>query len=210
MGVALGLVFFYAPIEAEEGFLQKIFYLHVPLAIVALCGFVIGAVMAIAHLRTRDRRWDLRSYVTIHMSLIFGVAVLLTGSIWARGSWGHWWVWSEPTLVSFLIVFLLYAIYQPLRFSIEDPERQARYASVFAIVAGAFVPLNFIAVRLSTAYLHPRVLGGTSSLPPQMALTFGVSLAAMALLFATLCSYELAAKRTRMLLKTRSRTLGFQ
>ena len=70
------------------------------------------------------------------MSLIFGVGTLITGSIWARGSWGHWWVWSEPTLVSFLIIMLLYATYQPLRFAIEDPERQARYASVFAIVAG--------------------------------------------------------------------------
>ena len=208
--VALALVFFYAPIEAEEGFLQKIFYLHVPLAIVSLCGFALGGLMAIAHLRTRDQRWDLRSYVTVHMSLIFGVAVLLTGSIWARGSWGHWWVWSEPTLVSFLIVMLLYATYQPLRFAIEDPERQARYASVFAIVAGAFVPMNFLAVRLSTAYLHPRVLGGSSNLPAPMAFTFLVALVAMALLFATLCSYELAAKRTRMLLKARSRILGFQ
>ena len=158
-------MFFYAPIEAEEGFLQKIFYLHVPLAIVTLCGFVLGGLMAIVHLRTRDPRWDLRSYVAIHMSLIFGVGTLITGSIWARGSWGHWWVWSEPTLVSFLIVFLLYATYQPLRFAIEDPERQARYASVFAIIAGAFVPLNFLAVRLSTAYLHPRVLGSSSNLP---------------------------------------------
>jgi heme exporter protein C len=208
--VALSLVFFYAPIEAEEGFLQKIFYLHVPLAIVTLSGFVIGGLMAIAHLHTRDQRWDLRSYVAIHMSLIFGVAVLITGSIWARASWGHWWVWNEPTLVSFLIIFLLYATYQPLRFAIEDPERQARYASVFAIMAGAFVPLNFIAVRLSASFVHPRVLGGSSNLPGPMMLTFLVSLAAMALLFATLCSYELAAKRTRILLKARSRILGFQ
>jgi heme exporter protein C len=210
MGAALALVFFYAPIEAEEGFLQKIFYLHVPLAIVSLCGFVLGGLMAIAHLRTRDQRWDLRSYVTVHLSLIFGVAVLLTGSIWARGSWGHWWVWSEPTLVSFLIVMLLYATYQPLRFAIEDPERQARYASVFAITAGAFVPMNFLAVRLSSSYLHPRVLGSSSNLPPAMALTFGVSLGAMVLLFATLCSYELAAKRTRILLKSSSRILGYR
>jgi heme exporter protein C len=210
MGLSLSLVFFYAPIELEEGLLQKIFYLHVPLAIVSLCGFVLGGIMAIAHLRTRDRRWDLRAYVTIHMSLIFGVGVLLTGSIWARGSWGHWWVWSEPTLVSFLIVMLLYATYQPLRFAIEDPERQARYASVFAIVAGAFVPLNFLAVRLSTSYLHPRVLGSASNLPPSMRLTFAVSLASIALLFATLCCYELTAKRTRMLLRARSRILGFQ
>jgi len=198
---ALGLVFFYAPLDAEQGFLQKIFYVHVPLAIVALGGFVAGGIMAIAHLRTRDARWDMRSYVAIHMGLIFAVATLITGSIWAKGSWGHWWVWNEPTLVSFLIVFLLYATYQPLRFSIEDPERQARYASVFAITAGAFVPMNFIAVRLSTAYMHPRVLGSTSNLPAKMAFTFVVSLLAMALLYATLCKYELTAKNTRAQLR---------
>src|ERR1700691_3927824 len=197
--VSLGLIFFYAPIEAEEGFLQKIFYLHVPLAIVTLCGFVLGGLLAIMHLRTRDRNWDLRSYVAIHMSLIFGVGTLITGSIWARGSWGHWGVSSEPTLVSLLIIMLLYATYQPLRFAIEDPERQARYASVFAIVAGAFVPLNFLAVRLSTEYLHPRVLnleGG--ALPGPMKLTFYISLLGIALLFATLMKYEMAAKATRI------------
>jgi heme exporter protein C len=204
--LALGLVFFYAPLEAEQGFLQKIFYVHVPLAIVTLCGFVIGGVMAIAHLRTRDPRWDMRSYVTIHMSLIFAVGTLITGSIWAKGSWGHWWVWSEPTLVSFLIVFLLYATYQPLRFSIEDPERQATYASVFAIVAGAFVPMNFLAVRMTTEYLHPRVLG-SSSLPPKMAVTFVVSIVAMALLHITLCKYEMTAKHARSQVRALRRRL---
>jgi len=207
MALALSLVFFYAPLEAEQGFLQKIFYVHVPLAIVALCGFVVGALFAIAHLRTRDSRWDMRSYVVIHMSLIFAVAALITGSIWAKGSWGHWWVWNEPTLVSFLIVFLLYATYQPLRFAIEDPERQSRYASVFAITAGAFVPMNFIAVRLSTAYLHPRVLGGTSNLPGSMRLTFMVSLVAIALLFTTMCKYELTAKHTRAQVRALRRRL---
>jgi len=188
---SLTLVFFYAPLEAEQGVLQKIFY------------GVFGAL----HLRTRESRWDMRSYVVIHTSLIFAVGTLVTGSIWAKGSWGHWWVWSEPTLVSFLIVFLLYVTYQPLRFAIEDPERQARYASVFAVTAGAFVPMNFIAVRLSTAYLHPRVLGSTSNLPGPMALTFLVSLLAVVLLFATLCSYELAAKRTRAQVRALRRAL---
>jgi heme exporter protein C len=208
MAVALGLVFFYAPLEAEQGFLQKIFYVHVPLAIVALCGFVLGGLLAIQHLRTRDPRWDMRSYVVIHMSLIFALGTLITGSIWAKGSWGHWWVWSEPTLVSFLIIFLLYATYQPLRFAIEDPERQARYASVFAITAGAFVPLNYIAVNLSTAYVHPRVFSNTSNLPAPMAFTFLVSLLAMALLFATLCKYELTAKHARAQVRALRRRLA--
>ncbi len=179
-----------------------------PLAIVALCGFMLGGLLAIQHLRTRDSRWDMHSYVTIHMSLIFAVGTLLTGSIWAKGSWGHWWVWSEPTLVSFLIIFLLYATYQPLRFAIEDPERQARYASVFAITAGAFVPLNYMAVNLSTAYVHPRVFSSTSNLPGSMALTLLVSLLAMALLFATLCKYELTAKHARAQLRRLRRQLA--
>ena len=208
MAASLGLVFFYAPLEAEQGFLQKIFYVHVPFAIVALCGFVLGGLFAIQHLRTRDSRWDLRSYVTIHMSLIFAVGTLVTGSIWAKGSWGHWWVWSEPTLVSFLIIFLLYATYQPLRFAIEDPERQARYASVFAVTAGAFVPLNYVAVNLATAYVHPRVFSSTSNLPGSMAFTLLVSLLAMALLFATLCKYELTAKHARAQLRALRRRLS--
>ncbi len=208
--VALALVFFYAPLDADQGFLQKIFYLHVPLAIISLCGFVFGGLLAIGHLRTGDRKWDVRSYVAIHMALIFGVGGLISGSIWAKASWGHWWVWSDPTLVSFLIVLLLFATYQPLRFSIEDPERQARYASVFAIVAGAFVPLNFIAVRLSQEFVHPRILTlGGGNLPGSMRLTFVVSLLGLALLYGTLWKYEMTAKNARtQARRLRRRLLG--
>jgi len=208
MTAALVLVFFYAPLDQTQGFVQKIFYVHVPLAIISLVGFVFGGVLAIGYLRTGDRKWDMRSYVAIHMGLIFGIGGLITGSIWAKASWGHWWVWNEPTLVSFLIVLLLFATYQPLRFSIEDPERQSRYASVFAIVGGAFVPLNYIAVQAATAYVHPRVLTLTSAnLPPSMGLTFVVSLLAFALLYVTLWKYEMAAKNARSQVRRLRRTL---
>ena len=195
MTLAIGLVFFYAPVEADQGVIQKIFYIHVPMAITALGGFIAGGIFAIQHLRTRDRKWDVRSYVAIHQSIILAMGTLITGSIWARASWGHWWLWDEPVLVSFLVVFLLYCCYQPLRFSIEDSERQARYASVFAITAGAFVPINFIAVRLAQQYTHPRVLSKTGgNLPGEMRLTFLVALAAMVLLFITLWRLELVSK----------------
>ena len=203
------MVFFYAPNEADQGFVQKIFYLHVPLAIVALIGFVAGGVYGIRFLRSGDRVHDLRSYVAIHISLILAVGALITGSIWAKASWGHWWVWDEPTLVSFLIVFLLYACYQPLRFSIEDPERQSRYAAVFAIVGGAFVPLNFMAVRAAEAFTHPRVLGTTGgAMPGSMRLTFLVSLAGMAVLFVTLCKYELTSKHASFTLRSLKRRMA--
>ena len=208
--VALILVFFYAPLDANQGFVQKIFYIHVPLAIVSLVGYCLGGIFGIGYLRTRKRVWDMRSYCAIHMALIFSVGGIIAGSIWAKASWGHWWLWSEPTLVSYLIVILLFCTYQPLRFSIEDPERQARYAAVFSVVCGAFVPINFIVVRLSVAYVHPRILnleGG--ALPGSMKLTFYISLLGIALLFATLMKYEMAAKEMRIeTRRLRRRLLG--
>jgi len=197
LGIAFAMVFFYAPNDADQGFIQKIFYVHVPIAICALIGFVVAAFHAIRHLRTGDPIHDVRSYVAIHMGVIFGTAALLTGSIWARAAWGKWWVWEEPTLVSFLIVYLLYATYYPLRYSIEDRERQARYASVFAITAGAFVPLNFMAVRAAQSLVHPRTFGTVDGgLPGDMWLTFLVCFAGIALLWVTLVGFELVAKRT--------------
>ncbi len=130
--------------------------------------------------------------------MIFGVAVLITGAIWAKASWGRWWVWDEPTLVSFLIVFLLYCTYYPLRYAIEDRNRQARYASVFAITAGAFVPLNFMAVRAAESLVHPRTFGTVDGgLPGDMWIAFLVCFAGIAALWVTLVCFELTAKRTK-------------
>jgi heme exporter protein C len=204
----MALIFFYAPNDADQGFIQKIFCIHVPLAIVALVGFIAAGILAIMHLRTRDQVWDHRSYVAIHMGVIFGVGVLITGAIWAKASWGKWWVWDEPTLVSFLIVFLLYATYYPLRYSIEDPGRRARYSSVFAITAGAFVPINFLAVRLAQNLVHPRVLNETAGdMPGEMRLTFLVSLLGITLLYLTLVKLELSSKHARAQLKRLRRLL---
>ena len=204
---AFALVFFYAPLDADQGFIQKIFYVHVPMAIVALVGFMAGGVFAALHLRSGEAKWDMRSYVTIHISVVLAVGVLITGSIWAKASWGHWWVWDEPMLVSFLIVFLLYATYWPLRFSIEDKEKQSRYASVFAIVAGAFVPLNFTAVRMAESFTHPQTGTMTTSGPGSVTLTFLVALFGMTLLFITLCKYEMASKHATFRLRAMRRRL---
>ncbi len=207
--VAFALVFFYAPNDADQGFVYKIFFLHVPLALVALGGFVAGGIYGIKHLRSGRREDDMKSYVAIHLSIILGLATLATGMIWAKASWGHWWVWDEPTLVAFLIVFLLYSCYQPLRFAIEDPERQARYAAVFAVIAGAFVPICFMSVRFAQASVtHPRVLDSSGSLPGSMQLTLLVSLGAMVLLFMTLWKYELTSKHAKAQLRTLKRRLA--
>ncbi len=202
------LVFLWVPMDADQGFKQKIFYLHVPLAIVALLGFVAGGVEGYRHLKSGDRRHDFNSYVFIHISVVFGVAVLVTGAIWAQASWGKWWVWEEPTLVSFLIVFLLYCTYYPFRYAIEDRDRQARYASVFAITAGAFVPLNFMAVRMAESVIHPRVFAtAEGGLPDSMLFTFLVCFVGMGLLWITLVKTEIVGKKVSGQVSRLRRTL---
>ena len=202
---AFALVFFYAPNDADQGFIQKIFYLHVPLAIVALCGFVAGGDLrdpVPAHGRPDARPALLRRDPPVADPR--ASARSITGSIWAHGVVGRTGGCGTSRRSSrFLIVFLLYACYQPLRFSIEDPERQARYAAVFAIVAGAFVPLNFIAVRLAQPLAHPRVLDDDRRhMPGSMRLTF-LRLAARRwrCLFVTLWKYELASKHATIQLR---------
>lgn len=204
----LALAAFVAPMDADQGVTQKIFYLHVPMAIVALGGFIYGGICGAMHLRTGKASWDLRSYCAIHHAVILALGVLITGSIWAKASWGQWWVWDEPTLVAFLIIFLLYVTYSPLRFAIEDRERQARYASVFAVVAAVFVPLNFMAVRMATSLVHPRTFDSSDNLPGAMALAFLVCSIGMLLLYVTLIQYEMAQKNTTFQLRALRRRLG--
>jgi len=210
VAIGFGLVFFYAPLDTDQGFRQKIFYLHVPLGIVGLVGFVMGGWHGLRYLRTGDSSHDLKSYVYIHQSQIVAVMVLLTGGIWGRTAWGTWWRWDEPFLVSFLIVFLIYATYQVLRFSIDDPRRQATAASGFAIVAGAFVPINFAVVRMATQYLHPRTLSNAADggMPGPVLLTFLVCFAAIAVLYVTLVRYELLSKSTTFRLRALERRAG--
>jgi heme exporter protein C len=178
------------------------------MAIVSLVGYVVGGWFGLQYLRKGDSRDDLRSYVAIHIAVVLSVGVLITGGIWAKAAWGQWFVWDEPTLTSFLIIFLLYCTYTPLRFSIPEPERQARYASVFAVTAGAFVPLNFLAVRLAQPLIHPRTLSNTGSLPTEVRTTFFVCLLGMALLFVTLWKYEMASKNATAQIRTLRRRLS--
>ena len=124
LGSAIALIFFYAPLDADQGLTQKIFYIHVPIALTSYACFGWGAWKAFTHLRTRAPGADLESYAAIHQGVIFGALTLVTGSIWARASWGIWWTWSSNQLVTFLILFLFYSAYFMLRYR-SSPDRRA-------------------------------------------------------------------------------------
>jgi heme exporter protein C len=196
LGAALALIFFYAPTDTDQGFSQRIFYFHVPIALTAYACFGWGAWKALVYLRTRDERADLESYVAIHQGVIFGALTLLTGSIWAKASWGVWWSWSENQLVLFLVLFLFYCAYFMLRFSVDPGPARANMSAVYALFGVVLIPVSFLAIRLSQRFIHPVVF---TSHGPQMTgsqfFTFCVALAAMLALFATLYNVELAGKR---------------
>ena len=120
MGVALLLSLFVAPEDADQGISQRIFYIHVPIALTAYFCFGLGAWKALLLLWRGDERYDLESYVAIHQGTIFGSLTLITGAIWAKASWGVWWTWDSNQLVLFLTLFLFYCAYFMLRFSLPE------------------------------------------------------------------------------------------
>jgi heme exporter protein C len=193
---AVALIFFYAPTDGDQGFSQRIFYFHVPIALTSYVCFGWGAWKALRYLRTRDERADLESYVAVHQGTVFGALTLITGSIWARASWGVWWSWGEDQLVLFLVLFLFYCAYFMLRYSVEAGPARANMSAVYALFGVVLIPVSFLAIRLSRNFIHPVVF---TSHGPQMThsqfLTFCVALAAMVSLFATLYHVELAGKR---------------
>jgi heme exporter protein C len=193
-GVALA--FYWAPEDADQGFSQRIFYIHVPVALTAYACFGWAAWKALRLLWTREQRYDLESYTAVHMGVIFGILTLLTGSIWARVSWGVWWSWSERQLVLFLVLFLFYSAYFMLRYSTDPGPRRANLSAVYALFGVVLIPVSFLAIRLAENFIHPVVFTREG---PQMSgsmfLTFCVCLAATLALAAALYTNELIGKR---------------
>jgi heme exporter protein C len=202
VAAAIALIFFYVPNDADQGYSQRIFYIHVPIALTAYACFAWGAWKALRHLWKREPGADLESYVAIHQGVIFGSLTLITGSLWAKISWGHWWLWSENQLVLFLVLFLFYAAYFMLRYSVEPGPARANMCAVYALFGVILIPISFLAIRLANQLIHPVVF---TLQGPQMAhsmfFAFCVSLAAMLSLAATLYHIELAGKRLDMRLR---------
>jgi heme exporter protein C len=194
--LGLGLALLWAPEDADQGISQKIFYVHVPVALTAYACFGWAAWKALRLLWKGDERYDLESYTAVHMGTIFGVLTLVTGSIWAKVSWGVWWSWSERQLVLFLILFLFYSAYFMLRYSLDPGPRRQRSSAVYALFGVVLIPISFLAIRLAEDLIHPVVFTREGpQMSGEMFATFCVCLAGMLTLAGALYSVELAGKR---------------
>jgi len=186
MFAALGMVFLYAPREATMGDVQRIFYFHVASAWIGFFAFFVTCLAGIGYLVQGERRWDVLALSSVEMGLTFTTMTLLTGALWARPVWGTYWTW-EPRLTISLVQWLIYVAYRMLRAAIEAPERRARFAAVYGIVAFVTVPLSWFAIRWWRT-IHPDILMGGEgmAITPRMVHTLVVSLVAFTLLYATL------------------------
>jgi len=196
MGLALLLALVVAPEDADQGISQRIFYVHVPIALTAYFCFGLGAWKALMLLWRGGERYDLESYVAIHQGTIFGSLTLITGSIWAKASWGVWWTWSSRQLVLFLVLFLFYSAYFMLRYSTDPGPRRANMSAVYALFGVVLIPVSFLAIRLAENFIHPVVFTREG---PQMTgtmfLTFCIAWLAMSVLAYALYRVELLGKR---------------
>ncbi len=219
LAIALGMVFFYAPVERTMGNVQRIFYFHVGSAWVGSLAFLVAMVCGVLFLRRPEKKWDTMGMASVEIGLVFISLAIVSGSVWGKPAWNTWWLWS-PRLTIVTIMWLAYAAYFMLRGAIEDEERRGRFAAVYVIVSFVTVILTFASIRILRD-IHPVVFGGTAESAQgaeqglqefsgldsmKMVITLNVTVIAYTLIFAAWLANRIHLQRLMdqvQLLKTR-------
>jgi heme exporter protein C len=201
---ALGLAtvfgaFIYAPTDAIQGDVQRIFYIHAPMAMIA---YVAGGVVALAglvYLKTRNMFWDVIARCSAEIAVLFTTLVLITGSLWGKPVWGTWWSW-DARLTTTLILWFIYVGYLMLRSYIGEPERAARYSVLVGLLGAIDIPLVHVSVEWWRT-LHPQGIidsaSGSPALPGSMLLVFALGTLTMFLLYFLLMGLRVHLELTR-------------
>ena len=190
MAAALVFVFLIAPREAVMGDVQRIFYFHVAAAWVGYLALLVAFVGSVLCLTRGSERWDRLSLASVEIGLVFVTECIISGSIWAKATWGVWWTW-DPRLTTSAMLWLIYASYLTLRKAVREESRRARIAAVYGVIGFVAVPVNFMAIRWWRT-VHPVVLESSGvHLGPTMLATLVFSVVAFTLLYVTLLRLRL-------------------
>lgn len=160
------MIWSYAPL-AQSGLVQKIFYMHLPCSWWALMSFFVVFVSSILFLFRRSEVFDRVAGAAAEIGVLFATLALVTGSVWARAEWGHWWLW-DPKLTTALIMWYVYAGYLVLRAAPMGRDRKALVCAVLGIVAFLDVPLVFFAAKLWGSAHPDGVARQSSGMAPKM------------------------------------------
>jgi heme exporter protein C len=208
---ALTAIVAYAPEEATQGIVQKIFYVHVSSAWSSYLAFFMTFLASVLYLWKRDRSWDLLALSAAEVGVIFCTAVLLSGPFWGKPIWGTWWTW-DSRLTTTLILWLIFVGYLLLRPFVGEGERGARFAAVVGIVGFLDIPFIHLSVKWWRT-LHPQpviVRAEGPALPAEMLHTLLLTLLAFTLLTITFIAIRAEIERLRDLaiaLRRRASTL---
>lgn len=185
MIASLYMAFIYAPTEMVMGNIQRIFYFHMGAVWVATIAFTVVFIASIQYLRKQTRFWDIMTYSSAEIGVLFTTLTIITGSIWAKPVWGTWWTW-DPQLTTTFILWILYIVYLILRSSAGSDVKKAKFAAVFGIIAFLDLPLVYASARLMRG-ISPVVFGGRGGgIAPQMMVALLVCLITFTLLYIVL------------------------
>jgi len=186
MFVAIYLVFVYAPDERIMGAVQRVFYFHVPIAMMTFLSVFVLLAGSVGYLWTRKPAWDQLSRAATETGILFCSLVLLTGPIWARPAWGVWWTW-EARLTTTLLLWLLLVACLMVRSYAQNRDLGARLAAIVGIVAAVDVPIIYKAVDWWRGQ-HPVLFkpGQGDALAPAMRTTFDFCIVVFLLFFCLL------------------------
>jgi heme exporter protein C len=194
IAVALYLVFLVAPREAAMGDVQRVFYFHVPSAWVGYLALFVAFVASLLFLFRRERRWDRIAHSSVEIGLVYITQGIITGSIWAKATWGVWWTW-EPRLTTSAVLWAIYASYLTLRRAMEDASRCARVAAVYSVLGFVAAPINFMAIRWWRT-VHPLVFDSEGvHLTPKMLAVLIFCVIAFTLVYSCLLAFRLRLQR---------------
>ncbi|MCP4004422.1 MAG: cytochrome c biogenesis protein CcsA [bacterium] len=198
----LAMAGFYAPLEKVQGLPQKIFYAHVPCWPPAYLGFALTAVGGIGYLVSRKEQWDHFALAAAEVGIVFCTLGLITGPIWAKPIWGHWWVW-DLRLTSALVLWFVYVAYLFLRGLTFGSDTARTFTSIYGILGTAAIPFVYFAVDIAKgSTLHPSN-PARAGLPAEMSQTLAVGMLAYVLCFGYLAArrLEIARLDERLLLR---------
>lgn len=200
----IGAAFILPAPQQMIGEASRIFYFHVPQAWVAALAFIVSMVASVRYLWKKNQLDDDRARVAAELGLLFCLLATVTGSMFAKVTWGSYWNW-DPRETSIFILLLIYGAYFALRSAVEGSEKKARLAAVYAIFAFLTVPfLMFIMPRVLPS-LHPSdsvvTSSGQFSMSASTAVVFFPALVAFTVLFVWVYTLGLriyTAQRKRM------------
>tara|TARA_Y100001960_G_scaffold65704_2_gene69118 strand:+ start:17698 stop:18366 length:669 start_codon:yes stop_codon:yes gene_type:complete len=183
------LIFKWVPTEINQGAIQRILYIHVPLAWISMLAIIILAITSIIYLVTKKPIWDHISVSCAEVGIVAAIGMLISGIVWAKPVWGVWWT-GEAKLTTALILFFIYCAYLMFRSYFPSGPLREKSAAVIAIIGAIDTPFIYFAAQIWEQN-HPTIVIGPlatqeSNLGGDLALTLLFSALTFSLIFFTI------------------------